>query len=530
MKKGLFILSLLCFSGLIWAQEEDEDLMGVHPYKIELNDQVATKQAHWSLTPHVGFSIFSGDFKSEAKHMIGFPSLGLDAEYHFTPVWGLGLEYMFDIYGVRGKQGEGTDNADRLLKGYLHQAGVYLSMDFVNLIFPHAERKIFSAQAMLTGGVAWYRNTIMYPDSTRHHTAKYEASSMNKYSSVGFIGAGLNAEFNLNRTLALGVRAMYHYFLHDYVDYRGFTGEQALASKNNDGIFDITLNMRIKVRPENKSHVRNMTSPEVWVLPPDPCYVHDTVIIQRYDSVIYRERVEYARAEKRDNSQYFYVYFRNNSSDIDDQGQITIQQVADRLNDDDELYAVVTGYCDNTGSANYNYVLGDKRAANVITELRQEHGVADDHLYALGLGKVAGRGKQAAEFGPNRRAVIRLVDKETFELLKQDLDVKKDVREVEQQTVPLSQSSRKEQVNEFKDRPSVEVKANKRTTLSTLARKYYDNTYCWVYIYLANLDRIDNPNMIYEGTKLVIPELTEDELKVSKEESLRLYSTSRRKK
>ena len=221
MKKGLFILSLLCFSCVgLWAQEDEEDLKGLHPYKTEENTQVSSRQAHWSIMPHIGFNLFDGDFSSEAKHNIGLPSAGLDLEYHFTPVWGLGIEYMFSHYRVTGKTGGQT--ADPLLKGFMHSGGIYLSMDFINLFFPHARRKIMSVQAIATGGGSWYRNTAMYNDDSRGHTATYVwpdgstgPHSMKSYDGVGFLGGGLNVEFNLNRTLALGVRAVYRYYLND---------------------------------------------------------------------------------------------------------------------------------------------------------------------------------------------------------------------------------------------------------------------------------------------------------------------------
>jgi DNA-binding helix-hairpin-helix protein with protein kinase domain len=187
---------------------------------------------------------------------------------------------------------------------------------------------------------------------------------------------------------------------------------------------------------------------------------------------------------------------------------------------------VVTGFCDNTGSNNLNYILGDKRAANVIEELRYEYGVPNNHLYAMGMGKVVGRGKQAAAYAPNRRAQIRLVDKETFERLKQNLDEKKEMRVVDTQTIPLSESARKAQINTYKSRKHEDVTVEKGTTLSKLAKQYYDNMYCWVYLYMANIDRIENPNALTEGSVLEIPELTKEELAITKEESLVLYGMS----
>ena len=510
---------------VLFAQEQQEEsAKGVHPYNIPADGEYAKVYSHWSLVPQIGFNIFDGDFNSEMKHAISYPNVGIAVEYSFTPAWNFGVDYMFSRYHVTGASDKAW-NADVLLNGYMHELGAYLSMDLISLFFPRAKKKIIGIQPLVGVGYGWYRNTVMYDDDARGRTAYSEPTKMTKYSGAFFIRAGMNLEFNLNRTLALGVRAQYNYFVNDYIDGRGYRGARAVASKNNDGIFDITLNMRIKFEARPETHVRNITNEEVWTpIIPEPQCVHDTVIIIR-DSIIVREKLV-ERREEVDNSQYYYVYFANNVSDLDEKGLVTIQQVADRLNEDEDLYAVVTGFCDNTGSSQLNYILGDKRAANVIEELRYEYGVPKDHLYAMGLGKVVGRGKQAAAYGPNRRAQIRLVDKETFERLKQNLDEKKEMRVIDTQTIPLSESARKAQINTYKSRKHEKVTVDKGTSLSKLAKQYYDNMYCWVYLYMANIDRIENPNALIEGSVLEIPELTKEELKITKEESLVLYGMS----
>ena len=161
-----------------------------------------------------------------------------------------------------------------------------------------------------------------------------------------------------------------------------------------------------------------------------------------------------------------------------------------------------------------------------------EHAIDTARLYAMGMGKLVGRRSQAA-YGPNRRAAIRLVDKATFERMKGNLQESKEHRIIEEpavKTVPLEESARPEKVNVYKQRLSEEVVVDKSTTLSKLARKYYNNTYCWVYIYIANKEKITNPNALVAGTKLTIPELTQKEMQITKDESLVLFSNARQGK
>ena len=544
---------MLCFSGLMMAQEVQETIKGAHPYKLEENEQIAPEFAHWSIIPHIGFNAFDGDFNNEMKHNVSIPNAGLGIEYSFTPVWNVGIDYMFDRYHVTGKSG--YDNADQLLNGYMHELGAYVSMDVVNLFFPKAKRKIVNIQPLVGAGYSWYRNSIMYNDESRGHTESYRtgatpwpdgspagALSMDGYKGAWFIQGGLNVEFNLSRIVALGVRAQYNYFMHDYIDNRGFSTNHALASKNNDGIFDVTLNMRFKLMAISKTHLRNIVGYDTFDKN-EPILVHDTTIIIRHDSVIIRETEKETAKQP---GRIFNVYFANDDAKLDETAHTTINEVASTMEDDEELYAVVIGYCDNTGSKAYNYELGDKRSANVTEELLQEYDIPADHVFKAGMGKIAAR-KSDKAFGPNRRVSIHLVDKETFELMKLQLTDDSEERNMDESqpvtfenskavrapklsedvdltTVPLSESARKEGINQYKQRNGETVTIEKGMSLAKLARKYYDNSTCWIYIYCANTDQLASPNDLKEGMQILVPELTEEELNVTKQQCLALYN------
>ena len=573
MKKGLFLLLALCVSGMVMAQDAEQPqtkdsvkIKGVHPYKLEENAKgIAPELAHWSIIPHFGFSSFDGDFNTytkEMQHSVAVPSLGLAVEYNFTPVWNVGVEYMYDMYTVTGKKGyddlgNPLQNADTLLNGHMHKAGAYVSMDVINLFFPRVNKKIVSFLPYFGAGGAWYKRSAYYKDDfsrvtrdpiTDTHQRGMTTSYINEdgqvgpdrdkdYRMIGYIQAGANLEFNLNRTIALGIRANYTYFTRDYVDGRGYHNhsEYTAASKNNDGLFDITANLRFKLEAVSKSHPRNMPSfhkfdemlEDAAVAKQQPC--HDTIIYYRHDSIIIREVKQSTHRE------IYNVYFDNDQYKLRQDGLVTIQQVAERMDAEPELYAVIIGYCDNTGANDHNFTLGDNRADIVMDELIQEYAIPADHLYGKGSGKLVGRRSKSA-YGPNRRASIHLVDEETFELMKLELNGKSEERDPDYQPtfenskpvqepklVPLSESARKEKVNELANRTGEKKLVEKGVSLTKLARENYDNIYCWVYIYLANRDKISNPNSVPEGTELLLPELTEEELKITKEESLSIY-------
>ena len=562
MKKGIFILSLLglCLSlSAQEAQETEEKVKGAHPFKVSENEKVVEKFAHFSIVPRVGINVFDGDFGSEKKHAVGVPSLGMAVECNFTPAWTGGIEYMWEKYNVTSK---GGNNEETLLKGNLHKIGAYIAMDAIPLFFPRSSHHLLAIEPMVGAGYMFYRTDIMYhddynsitganPSHRRGQTKTYinadgevGPDKMDKFDGTFFIQAGMNVEFNLNRTLALGVRATYNYFMHDMVDGRGYQSLNAVASKNNDGIFDITMNMRIKLLAVSRTHTRNFIDIHAFDYKQKAlnAVAHDTVII-RHDSIIVRETtIERYSKESTEKDQYYYVYFDNAKANLDMRGLITIQQVAERLQEDPELYAVAIGYCDNTGTSKANFVLGDKRADVVVDELRAEHGIDENRLYGAGLGKVIGK-RSTGSYAPNRRTAIRLVDKETFERMKEELEGKRESRLINDEndepvstnsyveaTVPLSESARPEKVNVYKQRTGESVATDKSTTLAKLARHYYNNTYCWVYIYIANMDKLKNPNDIKPGLQLAIPELTQQEMKITPDESLMLYTNARQGK
>lgn len=522
---------MLCIAMSFMAQEkktfvvENGDtiwLKGAHPWRNSENVHGIIRDfSHFSISPMIGFNVFDGDFNHEMRHAICGPSVGMMAEYNFTPVWSAGVDYMWSRYQVLGKKNSST--ADVLLKGNMHKLGVTLSMDAISLFFPHWNRKLFNGFASVGAGYMWYKNSVMFPDYTRAHTADYDPLKMDAYKGTFYLQLGVSFEINLNRTFAVGARATYAYFMNDYTDGRGYSTEAALASKNNDGLFDIALYMRVKFDAIKRTHTRNIYSLDSWKLD-GTAVAHDTVIIQRHDSIIVREVIqqESIREIEYDNAQYYYVYFANNSYEINDRGLVTIQQVADRLREDDELYAIVIGYCDNTGADDANFVLGNNRAETVMKELHDDYDISVNRMYGIGMGKIAGKGRSSAAYAPNRRVVIRLVNKRVYDRMRDELEETKTMRATNVSALPTVESEQ-----DLQARKNKTIVVTKNMSLNKLARTNYGNPNCWVYLFIANRDVLESPDKIEEGMELIIPELTEEEKKITKEESLILYGMSR---
>lgn len=477
------------------AKPNTKEVKGIHPYNVAENKRntVSKEDANWSLFLHGGFNVMNGDMNAdqgkEMKHSVSAPSIGLGAEYKFNPTWGMGVDYTFRRVGVTGNtsivDAAGNPiNMANLLRGFQHNASIFLTFDIFNLFFPKFPTKLFALNLIAGGDFMAYRNTNQTPvalpvrvdgvkTTINNHwknktgTAAYQeaypddspARSMSKYDFVGGFMGGASFEFNVSRDLAVGLRALYHFYGNDKIDGRPNVGT------NNDGVFDMELILRWKIEADKKSHVDNYvnkdmlfaagrggkrsaefgTKDTVFVYNVDTVniFTRDTLEIYHRDTVniftrdtleiyhkdtivmamrgdttnIYNSSINYITNPEADKENYFYVYFDPDRHVLSDEALVVIQQVADRMDKEPNLYAAIIGYCDNVGSAEYNKRLGQNRSQNVYDELHLEYGLDEDRMFAISRGIVVGK-RSSAQYAPNRRVEIRLVERSFFNQLR----------------------------------------------------------------------------------------------------------------
>lgn len=498
-----------------------EEVLGMHPYKDY--EAVSPVVSNWSLYLQGGGNMFDGDFSSEKKHAFNAPTVGLGFEYSFNPTWGIGAEYTFRRYGVTGSGGS-TAVSGLVLEGLMHQVTGFITFDIFNCWRGMNAHKLFALNLMLGGGYYWYNNSIYYPniykwriDQTTGHpyqTLDYQGSlnqpaqSMDKYKGDAVFMAGASFEFNVSRSIGLGLRLTYNMSIHDELDGR-------VRGNNNDGVMDMSVLLRWKIDARKHSHCKNMvsfaqlekrsTESEQRQKDTIVIYHKDTVyLIERHETTIIKEPTIVAeqfikqrddmdsRDEILENSiPYEVVYFDVNEHYLNEANKRTVYAAAEAINKENG-YALVVGYCDDSGNNQINNALGVHRAYSVAKAL-MDYDVPEDHVLPIGRGKVHRRLYRNNR--EDRRAEIHIMNEAQF----------------------------KTEQNRYDD---MKVIINPNTTFAQLARKYYRNTHCWVYIYLANQDIVMDPNDLEEGMIVYIPELDEDQAQITREEADALYKKS----
>ena len=273
----------------------------------------------------------------------------------------------------------------------------------------------------------------------------------------------------------------------------------------------------------------------------------DTLYVRQTDTIVIREirykkipvpAVETTPAAKETTGKegcednVFFVYFPLGHYGLDNEAQIAVQQMAARLEEHPQMSVRLTGYCDYVGSAELNDRLSVARAKTVGRQLAQVHGISENRILVEGKGRLD---NVQAQYGPNRRVEMRLVKGDIPSpapsgdqpVAAESPALKLPAATAETPSPAPSGEGRGEASEEIRLLAAITVTPN--MTLAQLARKYYGNPFCWVYIYAMNKSLIPNPNVLAVGKQLRVPELGEVDKQITKQESEEYYRLLRGK-
>ena len=323
--KSLLLIAALCgafVSASAAKKDAKAEELGVHPY--QETENLACETTGFSLIFHGGVNVWNGDYPTDEGRFTNFVfspdkqaysvSAGLNLEYNFTPVWGIGLGYTFAMPNVKANRdeaftnfaGEAVKTGDIMYQSLMHRGQVYLTFDIINAWFPRAVTDVFGLNLFAGIGGTMYKNKISFKDSEETgDSKKYQADApATKYETVGFVPLGASAEFNVSRGVAIGARFQYNMFLNDYVDNRYLDR----ANKRNDGMYDVELLLRWKIAAKKKNHLANVSSHEVleekyYQSHPNRRkrpHVVDTLVVYHRDTIVVIQRDTVVMAEKKE--------------------------------------------------------------------------------------------------------------------------------------------------------------------------------------------------------------------------------------
>jgi len=459
MKQFNLIFALLLGATVAFAQEAVDtaktvqvptDSLGIHPWDGEENDRhyIIPDQSHWSIFLGAGFNVFDGDYTSEKKHGVWLPSLSLAGTYHWNNTWAIGAEYKFHNYRVKGSGRE--CDADIMLKGMAHQADAFVTFDIFNAFRPQNKKKVFALDLILGGGAFVKKNSIYYPNVRLmskilydtpwdYNTATQPVESDSKYKWYGVFLGGVSAEFNINRSFQIGLRAIYNYTTTDEIDGRPYRGN------NNDAIFDCEALIRYKFEPRHRSNVRNFMVDQQIANWNDGTYYEDPAMgaakrakykpneeEPRCDTIVFvtRDTVWMAPApapvvpviaevENYKRIRDYVVFFENDVPELDQAALSITGDAAMLLKSEPDYKAVVVGSCDNTGAVEYNKWLATQRARNVTATLI-EMGIDSSRIYMVGRG-IMQDDRAEGSYSLNRRVEIHIVTEDVMAQQKDEL-------------------------------------------------------------------------------------------------------------
>ena len=351
---------------------------------------------HWSLGIKGGTNYFrvapGGLNRGDLFHLI----FGATLEYTINPLVGLGLEYMYNPYGHSYQLNE-TQNGT--LDGRTHDVLVYGSINLTNLLIPY--RTDFWSKLSLYGdagvGVGFYQFKLT---DANQNLIVDSRNSGDGVPETMMAKLGLNLEYNVSKSIALGGEIQYRYY-----DRENLGGYNML--KGNCEALTATIGLRFKFGATgNKQHARNISICEYYPKPA-PIILNKIVKDNTIETMDRLKALEDENAILNDkinklnedtlnepstnqgpgNSSFQNIEFEFGSDKLTKDSYSTLNQIAVTLNNNKATVRLsVAGYTDYIGTEEYNQKLSVKRAKAVKTYLMRKN-VPAKSVFIIGYGE-----------------------------------------------------------------------------------------------------------------------------------------------
>ncbi len=417
----------------------------------EENKEISSVQKfrHWSIAWNGGMSIIDADVSGNNKivpnSFINF-AFNAQLEYMITPMWGLYAQYSYIPYSAS----RGSDN----FKGLSHDVTLNGTFNILNLFrSDRSKTSRWGFNVNVGAGISFYNTHVYAPNDGRIYENEVTEKAVNSRTFV--LPVGLSVEYAPVECLGIFLQAEYRMYQADDIDalvqgrnndYMGYAGiglrYKIAASKKRGSVktaslmdhnpdrTDRAMVAREKQVEELAAKVDNMTDmlnnnvvPKLEAIEkaqedntdtdldgvPDSRDRHPNTPAGSFVNY-YGEPLTEAEINKilgsSSNKPESTIYYELNSYKVTKDSELAIAQVASKLYNNPNYKAEIVGYCDNSGSDEFNQKLSLKRAETVKNILVKQYGIDANRITVVGKGKTQG---PKDKFIVNRRCDVFIV-------------------------------------------------------------------------------------------------------------------------
>ena len=447
MKKISTIIISIFLMLPIMAQEDSQN---------NKQDNKKTEFSRWSVSVDAGLNAFDGDMKARSdgffENVRGGVSFGAIVDYTFNPSVSLGLMYNYLPLAANDHVGKEKQSSAEFTSTY-HLIAPTLSVNLINVISGTANTK-WGLWVNAGVGVGVFSSDLInhkyhQPSSTKTIAAE---PTLNGISLAIPIGGTI--EYNFTQNLALGLKVQYLTNSRDDLEGEKIKDRYTMGGGvTNDFVSSAAINLRWKFDAKNKQHTRNINwktyKPNDALalansLKGDANSIKNTLkehgeLINDLGKRVDDLEVRVGDIEKllsndgpdsdgdgvpdhRDRepntpsntpvdfwgmsmtpkgySSVPFIYFPHDKAILEDSMYETIYLAAGLLKANPMLLVEIRGFCDYTGTDEYNLQLSSIRAERVKKELVEVHGIDAKRIGTNGKGRII---EPKAKYRPNRR-------------------------------------------------------------------------------------------------------------------------------
>lgn len=372
MKKKLFSIVLLACA-TVYTSAQVAGSQNLKPSDL----------SHWSIAVGGGVDYYRVAPSGEGhKNNASWAAPRISIEYSVNPLFGIGVDGGYYAYNRSTAVGNTIDFT------------AYASANLFNLLLPE--------RTGCWGKVNVYGNLGAGFGLYHYKLAATGQSNDRDFTPVATLG--LNVEYNLSKSWALGFESQYRAYTKENL------GGVSTAQLTNDALVG-TVSFRYKFGANSKNHARNLTANEYF--PKSSPSVVEKVVNTPYDNKDELNRIKAvedqnaalkAKLQKLEddlnnlnskegvdnssvNASFQNIEFDTNSSKLTSDSYSTLDKIASIFKNNSKWKQIsVVGNTDNVGDEGYNQKLSESRA-NVIKDYLISKGVSSSVIDAVGHGE-----------------------------------------------------------------------------------------------------------------------------------------------